>query len=180
MLSVARGEDRRHSHRKVTSTCYATSPAWRLAQHSATHSRTTVLLGAYLLAAVAARVPSSKSHIPLISTLRISFHFGRGCPTQSNHQADNLAKLWQEFLSVIELIAKIFGAVSRTTSLMRLSALLASKRCRCRNDGFCSDEEQGNTPSEQNQTYQLYVILKRWGVDAVICHQLSTYPKRTV
>ncbi len=47
-LSVARGEDRRHSHRKVSSPCYATSPAWRLAQHSATHSRTTVLLGAYL------------------------------------------------------------------------------------------------------------------------------------
>ena len=32
---------------------------------------TTVLLGAYLLAAVAARVPSSKLHIPFISTLRI-------------------------------------------------------------------------------------------------------------
>jgi len=29
-----------------------------------------------------------------------------------NHQADNLAKLGQEFLSVFELIAKIFGAVS--------------------------------------------------------------------
>ena len=29
-----------------------------------------------------------------------------------NHQADNLAKLWQEFLPVCELIAKIFGAVS--------------------------------------------------------------------
>ena len=41
-------------------------------------------------------------------------------------------------LSVIELIAKIFGAVSRTISLMRLSALLAIKRCRCRDDGFCS------------------------------------------
>ena len=40
--------------------------------------------------------------------------FGCGCPTQSNHQADNLAKLWQEFLSVIEPIAKIFGAVSET------------------------------------------------------------------
>ena len=55
-----------------------------------------------------------------------------------NHQADNLAKLRQEFLSVTELIAKIFGAVSRTTSLMRLSALLVNKRCRCRDDGFCS------------------------------------------
>ena len=30
------------------------------------------------------------------------------------YQADNLAKLRQEFLSVTELIAKIFGAVSRT------------------------------------------------------------------
>ena len=70
------------------------------------------------------------------------FQIGCGCPTQSSHQADNLAKLWQEFLSVTRLIAKIFGAVSRTISLMRLSALLASKRCRCRNDGFCSDEEQ--------------------------------------
>ena len=56
----------------------------------------------------------------------------------TSHQADNIAKLWLEFLSVTELIAKIFGAVSRTTSLMRLSALLAFKRCRCRNDGFCS------------------------------------------
>ena len=55
-----------------------------------------------------------------------------------NHQADNLAKLRQEFLSVSEL-SKIFGAVSRTISLMRLSALLAFKRCRCRYDGFCSD-----------------------------------------
>ena len=61
-----------------------------------------------------------------------------GVPPNRNHQADNLAKLWQEFLSMIELIAKIFGAVSRTISLMRLSALLASKRCRCRDDGFCS------------------------------------------
>ncbi len=67
-----------------------------------------------------------------------------------------------------ELIAKIFGAVSRTTSLMRLSALLASKRCRCRNDGFCSDEEQGNTHPKQNPTYKQYVILERMGVDAVI------------
>ena len=39
---------------------------------------------------------------------------------RSKHQADNLAKLRQKFLSVRELIAKIFGAVSRTTSQMRL------------------------------------------------------------
>ena len=61
---------------------------------------------------------------------------GVGVPPNLNHHADNLAKLRFVFLSVIELIAKIFGAVSRTISLMRLSALLASKRCRCRNDGF--------------------------------------------
>ena len=67
-----------------------------------------------------------------------------------------------------ELIAKIFGAVSRTISLMRLSALLASKRCRCRNDGFCSDEEQENTHPKQNPTYKQYVILERMGVAAVI------------
>ena len=59
-------------------------------------------------------------------------------PPQSNHQADNLAKLRQEFLFLRELIAKIFGAVRRKKSLMRLSALLAFKQCRCRDDGFCS------------------------------------------
>ncbi len=73
--------------------------------------------------------------------------------TAQIYQADNLAKLRQEFLSVRELIAKIFGAVSRTTSLMWLSALLANKRCRCRDDGFCSDKEQGNTHPKQNPTY---------------------------
>ena len=61
---------------------------------------------------------------------------------RSKYQADNHAKLWQEFLSIFELIAMIIGAVSRTISLMRLSALLASKRCSCRNDGFRSNEEQ--------------------------------------
>ena len=61
-----------------------------------------------------------------------------GVPPYPNHQAENLAKLRLEFLSVLELRAKIFGAVSRTISLMRLSALLARKRCRCRDDGFCS------------------------------------------
>ena len=35
-----------------------------------------------------------------------------------NHQADNLAKLRQGFLSVTELIAKIFGAVSRTKAVI--------------------------------------------------------------
>ena len=97
---------------------------------------TTVLLGTYLSVRLA-NAHSEYAHT-VYKYARIGFSFGCGCPAQSKHQADNLAKLWQEFLSVTELIAKIFGAVSRTTSLMRLSALLASKRCRCRNDGFCS------------------------------------------
>ena len=63
-----------------------------------------VKLGVRFARRLAARVPSSKLHIPFISTLRIDFRFGCGCPTQSNHQADNLAKLRQEFLSVIELL----------------------------------------------------------------------------
>ena len=33
------------------------------------------------------------------------------CAKGAIHQADNLAKLWQEFLSLLELIAKIFCAV---------------------------------------------------------------------
>ena len=74
-----------------------------------------------------------------------------------NHQADNLAKLRLDFLSVTRLIAKIFGAVSRTTSLMRLSALLASKRCRCRDDGFCSDEEQKRATLTATLMYYAYM-----------------------
>ena len=65
-----------------------------------------------------------------------------------------------------ELIAKIFGAVSRTTSLMRLSALLASKLCRCRNDGFCSEQERHGL--KQNPTYKKYVILEQAVPDKVI------------
>ena len=58
---------------------------------------------------------------------------------------------------MIELIAKIFGAVSRTISLMRLSVLLAFKRCRCRNDGFCSDEEQERAALATILTYYAYM-----------------------
>ena len=42
------------------------------------------------------------------------FNSGVGVPPNRKYQADNLAKLGQEFLSVFELIAKIFGAVSET------------------------------------------------------------------
>ena len=51
-------------------------------------------------------VPDAASH-------SIVHSIGCGCPAQSKHQADNLAKLRLEFLSVIELIAKIFGAVRK-------------------------------------------------------------------
>ncbi len=67
-----------------------------------------------LISAFALRTLTPNKHSPFISTLRISFRFGCGRPTQSKHQADNLAKLWLEFLSVRKPIAKIFGAVSRT------------------------------------------------------------------
>ena len=76
------GEDRRHSHRKVSFTHYATRSQVQRTTRTCSLVQ-TVLLGAYLLAAVAARVPSLKLHIPFISTLRISFRFGCGCSTQS-------------------------------------------------------------------------------------------------
>ena len=62
----------------------ATSPAWRLAQHNATHSRTTVKSDARYGRRLAAPIPSSKLHIPLISTLRIGFRFWRNLKTLSS------------------------------------------------------------------------------------------------
>ena len=41
------------------------------------------------------------------------------------HQADNLAELWQEFLSLLELIAKIFCAVE----IVRTSAVDGNRHC---------------------------------------------------
>ena len=70
-----------------------------------------VKFGAQRLAAVAARGSSVNKHIPCTSRLRISFHLS-ACAQSALHQADNLAKLWLEFLSVFELIAQIFCAVS--------------------------------------------------------------------
>ena len=52
-------------------------------QHALAHLYKPSCSALILLAAVAARVPSLKLHIPLISTLRIGFRYGRGCPTQS-------------------------------------------------------------------------------------------------
>lgn len=45
------------------------------------------------------------------------------CAQGALHQADNLAKLWQEFLSLLELIAKILCAVE----IARTSAMLSNK-----------------------------------------------------
>ena len=53
---------------------------------------------------------TSNKHIPFISTPWISVRFFR-LRRWRTHQADNLAKLRQEFLSLLELIAKIFCAV---------------------------------------------------------------------
>ena len=69
---------------------------------------------------------------------------------------------------MIELIAKIFGAVSRTISLMRLSALLASKRCRCHYDGFCSDEEQERATLTATLMYKSYMSCRERGSAEVI------------
>ena len=54
------------------------------------------------------------------------------------HQADNLAKLGQEFLSVTKLIAKIFGAVvaAKTSLALRNGQVIA--RCGCQNNGFAA------------------------------------------
>ena len=62
--------------------------------------------------AVGGFVTPSKLHNLFISTPAQVFVSGVGVPPNRKYQADNLAKLRQEFLSVIELIAKIFGAVS--------------------------------------------------------------------
>ena len=54
------------------------------------------------------------------------------------NRAENLCCQFNHGRKLLPQFRKIFGAVSRTISLMRLSALLAIKRCRCRDDGFCS------------------------------------------
>ena len=61
-----------------------------------------------------------------------------GVPPQSNHQADNLAKLRQEFLSVIEPIAKIFGAVVAAKPSLALRNGQVIARCGCQNNGIKS------------------------------------------
>ena len=47
------------------------------------------------------------------------------CAKGALHQADNLAKLWQEFLSLLELIAKIFCAVE----IAKTSAVNGNRHC---------------------------------------------------
>ena len=64
------------------------------------------------------------------------FNSGVGVPPNLKHQADNLAKLGQEFLSVRELIAEIFGAVvaAKPSLAFRNGQMIA--RCGCQNNGF--------------------------------------------
>ena len=71
MLSVARGEDRRHSHRKVSSPCYATTlcAPGSSQQHGAV-ARTTVKSDARFARRLAAPIPSFKLHIPFMRKLR--------------------------------------------------------------------------------------------------------------
>ena len=49
-------------------------------------------------------------HITYIASTATPFEFS-ACAHSALHQADNVAKLRQEFLSMLELIAKIFCAV---------------------------------------------------------------------
>ena len=53
----------------------------RLRNNIAQSDGTTVMLGAQILAAAAARVPSLNKHIPLISALRTNVRSGVGVPT---------------------------------------------------------------------------------------------------
>ena len=59
-----------------------------------------------------------------------------GVPPNRNHQADNLAKLGQEFLSVTKLIAKIFGAVVAAKPSLALRNGQVIAHCGCQNNGF--------------------------------------------
>ena len=61
-----------------------------------------VKLGVRFARRLAARIPSSKLHIPFISTPAQAFVSGVCAPPNLKHLADNLAKLRQEFLSVID------------------------------------------------------------------------------
>ena len=45
--------------------------------------------------------------------LRVVVGFSVECAQSALHQADNLVKLWQEFLSLLELIAQILCAVEK-------------------------------------------------------------------
>ena len=67
---------------------------------------------------------------------------------------------------MIELIAKIFGAVSRTTRLMRLSALLASDAVAAMT-AFVRIKNK-KEPLSQTGAYLSYVTVCKSGSDTVI------------
>ena len=54
------------------------------------------------------------------------------------HQASDIAKLWQEFLSLHELIARIGCAVSKSNKSSVAEAMRTPACCRCHSDDFCS------------------------------------------
>ena len=65
----------------------------QLRNHTSQSDGTTVKLGAQILAAAAARVPSANKHIPLISALRTNVRSGVGVPTHNcNKVAISLAQ----------------------------------------------------------------------------------------
>ena len=66
------------------------------------------------------------------------FKSGVGVPPNRKYQADNLAKLRQEFLSVTRLIAKIFGAVVAAKPSLALRNGQVIARCGCQNNGFAA------------------------------------------
>ena len=108
------GDNTRSRHNLRHFSYCATSPAWQLRNGTPRILVLSAKSDARFARRLAAPIPSFKLHIPFISTPAQALVSGVGVPPNLNHQADNLAKLRHEFLPVIELIEKIFGAVSRT------------------------------------------------------------------
>ena len=77
------GDNTRSRHNFRHFSYYATSPAWQLRNKTPRILVQSSSPTLDLLAAIAARVPSSKLHNTFISTLRISFRFGRNRKTLS-------------------------------------------------------------------------------------------------
>ena len=81
------GDNTRCSHRKVSFTYYATSPAWRLRNRIPRILVLSVKLGARYGRRLATPIPSSNRHIPCIRTLRIGWNIPQ--PHQTNKRQRN-------------------------------------------------------------------------------------------